>query len=494
MNRLISFLFALATATAGLSARSQLTIDTLLPIGRVVRVMDPFTTIPEYEGSRRCWIHIGVRYDSNEAALERFAWRFQSMIDTVRFYEPGWPTRTMLDANGDGRSDFYDSLLVLGSDTGWVEDTATRFLKGIAVAKVADVDADGYDDLICREWPGMRVYWGDSVEPLRRYSSILNPEGTHSNQVAPAAICVVNRLQGIPAIATYYDVDFNQGDPLDRWRNYAGWRLNQDDVSNHRDTLQVESNLWRGTFMSHRYAPDPPTLVRNGCWLRLDYNAWVAFDSSGIRSEDYSREVDTLVLSGQQLAGSTMLPLSHPPTLDSMLQLTISHGSVLSVRQWLSPEQIIPVETKAYYLQPQTIATSRVDGLFVWPDMTGDSIPELAVIRKPNSTPFVMDDFCFEIYDIAGAPVSSTIVPFPVHDSSGIDVVHGRIVWKSATGADINVRVYDAAGRLLLQSAVPAEIASTEGIPIDPQVGKGLRLVELTDAAGRIRRTTILVR
>ena len=75
--------------------------------------MDPFTTIPEYEGSRRCWIHIGVRYDSNEAALERFAWRFQSMIDTVRFYEPDWPTRTMLDANGDGRSDFYDSLLVL---------------------------------------------------------------------------------------------------------------------------------------------------------------------------------------------------------------------------------------------------------------------------------------------------------------------------------------------------------------------------------------------
>ena len=490
MNRLVAFLCALVSATAGLSAQSQLTVDTLVPIGRVVGVRNPMV-VPEYSGSRRPWIYIVTRDYGDTLRVEFCTWRFQTPDDSVRVKEIRRPQRVMLDANGDGRRDFYDSLLVLGSDTGWVEDTATRNAVNQGLdRRIVDLDADGYDDLV----EGRRVYWGDSVEPLRRYSSILNPEGTHSNQVAPAAICVVNRLQGIPAIATYYDVDFNQGDPLDRWRNYAGWRLNQDDVSNHRDTLQVESNLWRGTFMSHRYAPDPPTLVRNGCWLRLDYNAWVAFDSSGIRSEDYSREVDTLVLSGQQLAGSTMLPLSHPPTLDSMLQLTISHGSVLSVRQWLSPEQIIPVETKAYYLQPQTIATSRVDGLFVWPDMTGDSIPELAVIRKPNSTPFVMDDFCFEIYDIAGAPESSTIVPFPVHDSSGIDVVHGRIVWKSATGADISVRVYDAAGRLLLQYAIPVDTASTEGIRIDPQVGKGLRLVELTDAAGRIRRTTILVR
>ncbi len=455
--------------------------------------MDPFTTIPEYEGSRRCWIHIGVRYDSNEAALERFAWRFQSINDTVRIYEPGWPTRTMLDANGDGHRDFYDSLLVLGSDTGWVADTATRYIVNQGLdRRVVDLDADGYDDLV----EGRRVYWGDSVEPLRHYSSILNPEGTHSNQVAPAAICVVNRLQGIPAIATFYDVDFNQGDPLDRWRNYAGWRLNQDDVSNHSDTLQVDSNLWRGTFMSHRYAPDPPTLVRNGCWLRLDYNAWVAFDSSGVRSEDYSREVDTLVLSGQQLAGSTMLPLSHPPTLDSMLHLTISQGSVLSVRQWLTPEQIIPSETMAYYLQPQTINSTSTRELIVWPDVTGDSIPELGVYRAPwrGCLSDTLDDYCIEIYDIAGAQVSSAIIPSPSHDSSGIDVVHGRIVWKSATLADISVRVYDAAGRLLLQSTVPADTASTEGIRIDPQVGKGLRLIELTDAAGRTCRTTMFVR
>ena len=169
---------------------------------------------------------------------------------------------------------------------------------------------------------------------------------------------------------------------------------------------------------------------------------------------------------------------------------------MLSVRQWLAPEQIIPSETKAYYLQPQTINSTSTRELIIWPDVTGDSIPELGVYRAPWRGCLVdtLDDYCVEIYDIAGAQVSSAIIPSPSHDSSGIDVVHGRIMWKSAIGADINVRVYDAAGRLLLQSAVPAEIASTEGIPIDPQVGKGLRLVEITDAAGRTCRTTMIVR
>jgi len=403
----------------------------------------------------------------------------------------------MLDANGDGRRDFYDSLLVLGSDTGWVEDTESRFLKGIAVAAVADVDADGNDDLICREWPGMRVYWGDSVEPLRRYSSILNPEGTYSNQVAPAAICVVNRLQEIPAIATFYDVDHNQGNGAqDQYRNYTGWRLNGEDVIAHRDVIAVQGKLWSHMFHAPYYIPEPPLLERKGRWLSLGYDDWVAFDSLGSRNEYVAWNQDTLVLSGASLAGSTMLPLSHPPTLDSMLQLTISQGSVLSVRQWLAPEQIIPSETKAYYLQPQTINSTSTRELIIWPDVTGDSIPELGVYRAPWRGCLVdtLDDYCVEIYDIAGAQVSSAIIPSPSHDSSGIDVVHGRIMWKSAIGADINVRVYDAAGRLLLQSAVPAEIASTEGIPIDPQVGKGLRLVEITDAAGRTCRTTMIVR
>ena len=491
MNRCLTYLLALAITTAGLSAQSQLTIDTLLPIGRVLRVYFP-TSVPEYEGTPRPWVFVRSRFDDDLTETESYTWRFQTSDDSVRVKEIRRPQRVMLDANGDGRRDFHDSLLVLGSDTEWVEDTATRNVVNQGLdRRIVDLDADGYDDLV----EGRRVYWGDSAEPLRHYSRIVNPEGTYSNQVAPAAISVVNRLQGIPAIATYYDIDYKQGNgKQDQYRNYSGWRLNAEDVIAHRDVISVQGKLWSHMFHAVYYITEPPLLERNGRWLSLGYDDWVAFDSLGSRNEYVAWNQDALILSGSSLAGSTMLPLSHPPTLDSMLQLTISHGSVLSVRQWLSPEQIIPVETKAYYLQPQTIATSRVDGLFVWPDMTGDSIPELAVIRKPNSTPLVMDDFCFEIYDIAGAPVSSTIVPFPVHDSSGIDVVHGRIVWKSATGADISVRVYDAAGRLLLQSAIPVDTASTEGIRIDPQVGKGLRLVELTDAAGRIRRTTILVR
>ena len=494
MNRCLTYLLALAITTTGLEAQSQLTIDTLLPIGRVVQIVNP-RSIPEYLGYRKPWIYISTRYDTGTMnRTVSSTWRFETTYDTVRVAERR-PTRTMLDANGDGRRDFYDSLLVLGSDTGWVEDTATRFLKGIAVAAVADVDADGNDDLICRGWPGMRVYWGDIVEPLRRYSCILNPEGTHSNQVAPAAICVVDRLQGIPAIATYYDVDFNQGDPLDRWRNYAGWRLNQDDVSNHRDTVQVESNLWRGTFMSHRYEPDPPTLVRNGCWLRLDYNAWVAFDSSGVRSEDYSREVDTLVLSGQQLAGSTMLPLSHPPTLDSMLQLTISHGSVLSVRQWLTPEQIIPVETRALFLKPMTIKGTKIEWIMPWPDITGDSISELAVYRVPHAGDVTPNyhDYCIEIYDVANEPVS-TMISRESQADADVNCVNGRVIWRTAMGERSVLRLFDASGRLLAQEEVDSAVLNSAGVTVVAGFERGVRLIELVDAAGRVRRTTMIVR
>jgi hypothetical protein len=188
-----------------------------------------------------------------------------------------------------------------------------------------------------------------------------------------------------------------------------------------------------------------------------------------------------------------MLPLSHPPTLDSTLQLSISGESVLSVRQWLTPEQIIPSETKAFYLMPQTIATSRIDGLMMWPDMTGDSIPELAVIRKPNSTPLQMADFCFEIYDIVGTATSYAVMTDEASREADVSVSQGRIVWTSVTGGDVTVRYYEASGRLLMQSRIAAETLATEGTAPTPDVGKGIRLVELVDSTGRTRRTTMVV-
>jgi hypothetical protein len=388
----------------------------------------------------------------------------------------------MLDANGDGYRDFYDSLLVLGSDTGWVEDTGSpRIGYWGPDLPVLDLDNDGYDDIAI----GARVYWGDSLEPLRRSSEVINPDRGPQSWVA-----YVNRLQGIPAIATAYDEDFGSG--LE-YRTYRGWRLNVDDVTTHRDTLRVVDTLWRLVFSRNEYFPASDLLIRNGRWLSLGYDAWVAFDTAGSRNEYYAHGVDTLLLSGKYIAGTLMLPLSHPPTLDSTLQLSISGESVLSVRQWLTPEQIIPSETKAFYLMPQTIATSRIDGLMMWPDMTGDSIPELAVIRKPNSTPLQMADFCFEIYDIVGTATSYAVMTDEASREADVSVSQGRIVWTSVTGGDVTVRYYEASGRLLMQSRIAAETLATEGTAPTPDVGKGIRLVELVDSTGRTRRTTMVV-
>ena len=489
MYRLVAFLFALVTAIAGLSAQSQLTIDTLLPIGRVVQIVNP-RSIPEYLCYRKPWIYVSTRYDTGTMnRTVSSTWRFETTYDTVRVAERR-PTRTMLDANGDGRRDFYDSLLVLGSDTGWVEDTATRYIVNQGLdRRVVDLDADGYDDLV----EGRRVYWGDSAEPLRHYSRIVNPEGTYSNQVAPAAICVVNRLQGIPAIATFYDIDDRSDHGRRRW--FSGWRLDPTDVAEHRDTIAVLNKLWSLVFFSETYEPEPPTLLRDGRWLSLGYDDWIAFDSTGTKNEYYAYNQDTLILSGSSLAGSTMLPLSHPPTLDSMLQLTISHGSVLSVRQWLSPEQIIPVETRALFLKPMTIKGTKIEWIMPWPDITGDSISELAVYRVPHAGDVNPNwhDYCVEIYDVANEPVS-TMISRESQTDADVNCVNGRVIWRTAMGERSVLRLFDASGRLLAQEEVDSAVLNSAGVTVDAGYGRGVRLIELIDAAGRVRRTTMIVR
>jgi hypothetical protein len=393
----------------------------------------------------------------------------------------------MLDANGDGHRDFYDSFLVLGSDTGWVEDTGSpRILYQSLQGCIIDLDNDGYDDIAV----GTTVYWGDSLVPLRRTSEVINPDRGPQSGVA-----YVNRLQGIPAIATAYDKDEMQGTEFDRWRYYSGWRLNNVDVIEHRDTIRVTDKLWSAVFMSSIYEPDAPSLVRNGRWLRLDYDDWVAFDTTGVVDTAYRRNVDTLLLSGKYIAGTLMLPLSHPPTLDSTLQLSISGESVLSVRQWLTPEQIIPSETKAFYLMPQTQYATQIRQLMLWPDVTGDSIPEVAVHResKDGVTPRSPYDDCLEIYDIVGTATSYAVMTDEASRDTDVAFVQGRIVWTSVTGGDVTVRFYEASGRLLMQSRIAAETLATEGIAPTPDVGKGIRLVELVDSTGRTRRTTMVV-
>jgi hypothetical protein len=44
-----------------------------------------------------------------------------------------------------------------------------------------------------------------------------------------------------------------------------------------------------------------------------------------------------------------------------------------------------------------------------------------------------------------------------------------------------------------MQSRIAAETLATEGIAPTPDVGKGIRLVELVDSTGRTRRTTMVV-
>jgi hypothetical protein len=481
--RLLLLAGALLGSLLDLAAQTQLPVDTLLPIGRVLGVYRP-SSVPEYQGSSRPWVYVQVRFDSALNEIESCVWRFTTPDDTVRVKERR-PNRTMLDANGDGYRDFYDSLLVLGSDTGWVEDTGSpRIGYWGPDLPVLDLDNDGYDDIAI----GARVYWGDSLEPLRRSSEVINPDRGPQSWVA-----YVNRLQGIPAIATAYDKDEMQGTEFDRWRYYSGWRLNNVDVIEHRDTIRVTDKLWSAVFMSSIYEPDAPSLVRNGRWLRLDYDDWVAFDTTGVVDTAYRRNVDTLLLSGKYIAGTLMLPLSHPPTLDSTLQLSISGESVLSVRQWLTPEQIIPSETKAFYLMPQTINPTKIGYLLQWPDVTGDSIPELAVYRQPSTRPEHVDDYCLEIYDIVGTATSYAVMTDEASREADVSFFQGRIVWTSVTGGDVTVRYYEASGRLLMQSRIAAETLATEGIAPTPDVGKGIRLVELVDSTGRTRRTTMVV-
>ena len=478
--RLLLLAGALLGSLLDLAAQTQLPVDTLLPIGRVTRVYEP-ESVPEYLGYRQPWIHILLWRDSAGIGKTNFTWRFETFDDTVRVKER-FTNRTMLDANGDGHRDFYDSLLVLGSDTGWVEDTGSpRIGYWGPDLPVLDLDNDGYDDIAV----GTTVYWGDSLVPLRRTSEVINPDRGPQSWVA-----YVNRLQGIPAIATAYDEDFGSG--LE-YRTYRGWRLNVDDVTTHRDTLRVVDTLWRLVFSRNEYFPASDLLIRNGRWLSLGYDAWVAFDTAGSRNEYYAHSVDTLLLSGKYIAGTLMLPLSHPPTLDSTLQLSISGESVLSVRQWLTPEQIIPSETKAFYLMPQTINPTKIGYLLQWPDVTGDSIPELAVYRQPSTRPEHVDDYCLEIYDIVGTATSYAVMTDEASRDTDVAFVQGRIVWTSVTGGDVTVRFYEASGRLLMQSRIAAETLATEGIAPTPDVGKGIRLVELVDSTGRTRRTTMVV-
>jgi hypothetical protein len=260
----------------------------------------------------------------------------------------------------------------------------------------------------------------------------------------------------------------------------------------------VVDTLWRSVFIKKYGGPASDLLVRNGRWLSLGYDDWVAFDTTGVVDTAYRRnyginDVDTLLLSGKYIAGTLMLPLSHPPTLDSTLQLSISGESVLSVRQWLTPEQIIPSETKAFYLMPQTINPTKIGYLLQWPDVTGDSIPELAVYRQPSTRPEHVDDYCLEIYDIVGTATSYAVMTDEASRDTDVAFVQGRIVWTSVTGGDVTVRFYEASGRLLMQSRIAAETLATEGIAPTPDVGKGIRLVELVDSIGRTRRTTMVV-
>lgn len=71
MNRLVAFLCALVSATAGLSAQSALPVDTLTPIARVICAPLNYLMVPEYEGYRRPWIYLRTWFDTNQVAKER---------------------------------------------------------------------------------------------------------------------------------------------------------------------------------------------------------------------------------------------------------------------------------------------------------------------------------------------------------------------------------------------------------------------------------------
>jgi hypothetical protein len=404
-----------------------------------------------------------------------------------------YPNRTLFDANGDGHRDFYDTLLVLGTGSGWQPDTlalpANRDKR-----TVSDLNADGYDDLIMHyQGDSVRVYWGDSALPLRESSLIINPEDSDIWRVVDKPnLLAVDALQGAPAILTKYKVDYGDGtDPRVQFEIITSWKVHGGDIVQRNDTLRVDRAYWEYTSAVDTWTPPVPYVNRGDAWVGLRYGEWISFDTTGqLVREENAR--DTLVLGSSQIAASLMLPLNHPPTLDSTLVLYVSTGNVLSVSEWLTPADVIPSETRAYYLTPQTIYTTKIEQLVMWPDMTGDSIPELGVRRTPDGTPSSALDNCFEIYDIAGAMVNSVVMPRDNEPDIDVTVRDGRIVWPTASGQRVVVRVLDATGRLIESSTSDAAEITGAGIDVGGR-GRGLRLVELVDGMGHVRRITVLV-
>jgi hypothetical protein len=414
--------------------------------------------------------------------------------DTVSI--SNYPQRTLLDANGDGHRDFYDTLLVLGTGSGWQPDTLA-LPANLDKRTVSDLNADGYDDLIMHyQGDSVRIYWGDSALPLRESSLIINPDHANHEQDAGFGknprIEIVDVLQGRPMILTVHDVDLNLNNGDDgKYKHWMGWKIDVSDVAQRSGTLNVDRSMWHDSYWVWEHVAPIPVINRSQAWVGHRYRDWVAYDTTG-RVLLEEQAPDTLVLGSSPIAASLLLPLNHPPTLDSTLVLYVSTGNVLSVSEWLTPADVIPSETRAYYLTPQTIYTTKIEQLVMWPDMTGDSIPELAVRRIPDGRPDTVMDYCFEIYDIAGAMVSSVVMPRDNEPDADVTVRDGRIVWSTASGDRVSVRVHDATGRLLETKSAPTSELTTTGIELGDR-GRGLRLVELVDGMGHVRRMTVLV-
>jgi hypothetical protein len=494
MKALVMSLVILGNVVAA-TAQSSIHVDTLLPIARIAGARPRCFVVPEYEGYRRPWVFIGARYDTSLVAKEWKIWRFRTEQDTVHdtVSISNYPQRTLLDANGDGHRDFYDTLLVLGTGSGWQPDTLA-LPANLDKRTVSDLNADGYDDLIMHyQGDSVRIYWGDSALPLRESSLIIKPDpGDSPTWTSNLGIRVIDRLQGAPALLTSYDLDLSGGtDVRVQWQNWNMWKVNATDVEQRVDTIRIDTSWWSFVFARETWIGPIPTLNRGGAWLGMRYGEWISFDTTGqLAREENAR--DTLVLGSSPIAASLLLPLNHPPTLDSTLVLYVSTGNVLSVSEWLTPADVIPSETRAYYLTPQTIYTTKIEQLVMWPDMTGDSIPELAVRRIPDGRPATVMDYCFEIYDIAGAMVSSVVMPRDNEPDIDVTVRDGRIVWSTAAGDRVSVRVHDATGRLLEAMSAPTSELAATGIDLGNR-GRGLRLVELVDGMGHVRRMTVLV-
>lgn len=487
--------FALTCSVVSGSAQSNVKIDTLIPVARVLRTPGIHRSIPEFEGYRRPWVYLLAKYDTASGVrTDDRVWRFTTTQDTVSVYAQRIPNRTLFDANGDGYRDFYDTLLVLGTGSGWQADTLSLG-QGHERRTVSDLNADGYADLILHYYgDSVRVYWGDSVLPLRESSLIINPDpGESPSWTSDLGIDLVDRLQGTATIMTSYVFDLGDGgQPRDPFHIWSCWKLNAADVTQRDDTIRTGALYWKYTMRRANWVGPQPVLNRGAAWVGMRYGEWIAFDTTGAQVREQNAR-DTLVLGASPILASLLLPLNHPPTLDSTLVLHVSDQNVLSVSEWLAPDQMIPSETRAYYLTPQTVNTTKIVEMVIWPDMTGDSIPELGVYREPADTLISRLDYCFEIYDIANATVSSVVMPRGDHQDADVTFRNGRVHWSTATGDRVSVRIYDATGRLLeAMTATTSELTST-GIDLGNR-GRGLRLVELVDGVGNVRRVTVVVR